>query len=224
MREKLSGEKQAKVGHGYMLQIGSMAIRMGGEDRATYIFPNRRENDAEHSYHLSMTAVELAVMLYPELDHGLIAQFANVHDLVEVETGDVPSYNLTPEQREEKKINEDAALEGVCAQLPPYTATLLQRYEEQVEPEARFVRVVDKLLPAIIHTLAPVANRDVFFKQYGITDKQVLDAMSEKRSQQLRDEYPEFEHIHEIRKVSSAFAREKLLADPVASPVLTSGK
>ena len=210
---ELKGEtkEQVKLAQSYMVQLGKKAVEMAGIDRETYYFADRKENDAEHSYHLTMTAIELASQLYPKLNVGLVAQFAAVHDLVEVITGDIPSHTLTKKQREEKHKTEMAALPQLLAELPPYSADLVQRYEEQIEPEARFVCVVDKLLPAIIHTVATEANKDEFFRRYGDESDDHLAQLSGARSRQLREDYPEFELVHLLRQLASLIARKNLL-------------
>ena len=210
---ELQGEtkEQVKLAQSYMVQLGKKAVEMAGIDRETYYFANRKENDAEHSYHLTIASIELASQLYKNLDVGLVAQFAAVHDLVEVITGDIPSHTLTKKQREDKHKIEMAALPQLLAELPPYTSELVKRYEDQVEPEARFVCVVDKLLPAVVHTVATEANKDEFFRRYGAQSDEHLPQLSGARSRQLREDYPEFELVHLLRQLSSSIARKNLL-------------
>lgn len=208
-----SGEskEQVKLAKRYLDLLGHKACEMADIGRQTHYFPDRKENDAEHSYHLALTSVELAAEFYPTLDIGLVSQYSIVHDLVEVITGDIPSHTLNKKQREEKHEMERAALPALIEQLPPYTARLVQRYEDQIEPEARFVCLIDKLLPSVIHTIAPEANKEEFFRRYGIESEDHLAQLSSARSRQLREDYPEFDFIHVVRQLNSSVARKKIL-------------
>lgn len=75
------------------LELGKIAINFAGVDRVPRYNDERRENDAEHSFMLALIAGELAQTLYPAtLDAGLVSQYAIVHDLIELETGDVATF------------------------------------------------------------------------------------------------------------------------------------
>ncbi len=205
-------KEKVKIAHEAILQLGQRAVEMALIDRAVYLTPERMENDAEHSFHLGLTAMELAEIFYPKLDSGLVAKYSLVHDLIETITGDVPTYNLTKSELEEKRQTEHDALPQLRQKLPEHTRKVLDEYEEQKIPEARFVRVVDKLLPAIIHTILPEANKEEFFRRFGIKDEEHLAQLSAARTRALKADYPEFDLIHQLRTVSSAMARRKLLA------------
>ena len=165
-----------------------------GKHRAPRYPDGHRENDAEHSFHLSLSAVELAADFYPELDVGLVAQFSTVHDLPEVYAGDVRTFKITDEQRQQKKLAEAAAMKRLVKELPPYTVQLLKRYEKQVEPEARFVRFVDKLLPAIINISSGDANS--FRSDYNMMSLEELNQMRAMHLQQLEAMFPDFPAVH----------------------------
>jgi 5'-deoxynucleotidase YfbR-like HD superfamily hydrolase len=202
--------ERAQEAHDYLLKLGEISIQMAGVSRQVVYAEDRPENDAEHSYHLGLSAVEIAANYYPELDAGLIAQFSYVHDLAEVYAGDTPSHNLTKEERVAKETNEKNAVERLLTELPPHTAALLQRYEEQEEPEARFVRFVDKLLPSIIHSLVPEPNREVLARSYGYANADDLLVKRAERTAMLREMFPEFDFIHEIRDLTAATARKRI--------------
>ena len=137
------------------LSIADLCIRYAGVERVPRYHETHRENDAEHSIMVAILSVEIANELRPELDKGLLAQYANIHDFVEIAVGDTPTYHLSEQQLLDKHALEQAALLSLLDTLPPYTAHLLQRYEQQDSPEARFVRAVDKLTPLLVDILGP---------------------------------------------------------------------
>ena len=135
------------------LALGALAVTFAQVERVPRYTEEHRENDAEHSFMLALVANELAALLYPELDAGRVTQFAIVHDLIEIVTGDVPTFTYTPEQMATKHAAEHTALNGLVQTLPRSTASLLWEYEQQEVAEARFVKAVDKLLPVTVDIL-----------------------------------------------------------------------
>ena len=109
-----------------------------------------RETDVEHSFLLATLAPNLARILYPNLDIDRIRHYSLVHDMIEIEVGDVATFNLSPDEQAEKERREQIALEKLLEELPPLEAEALESYEKQDTTEARFVRLVDKLLPAVV--------------------------------------------------------------------------
>lgn len=205
--------ERAQQAHDYLVKLGEVSLGMANVERQVVYAEGRAENDAEHSYNLGLLAVELAASYYPELDAGLVAQFSSVHDLVEVYAGDTPSHNLTEAERREKEEREHKAKERLLLELPPNTADLLRRYEEQKEPEARFVRFIDKLLPSIIHGLVPEPNRAVLEREYGYTSAEDLLVNRDERTARLREMFPEFEFIHIVRDMLAETARQRMFGN-----------
>lgn len=110
----------------------------------------RKENDAEHSWSLALFACALAPHIDTQLNVGLIAQYAVVHDLVEVHAGDTSNHASTAEKAT-KDAREAAALRKLETQLKvfPWIPQTLHAYEVQTDQEAIFVRSVDKILPLL---------------------------------------------------------------------------
>jgi len=191
---RISREQRA---HDYLLTLGHLTVRFAEVERAPRYPSGRRETDVEHSFHLSLSAVELASDIHPELDIGLVAQFSLVHDLPEVYAGDVWTFDISPEDRAKKEANEHKATQRLLKELPPHTAQLLERYEKQKEPEARFVRFVDKLLPAVINTMAGDAN--TFKEDYNLSSIEELLVSRERHGRGLLEMFPEFDTLHIIK-------------------------
>ncbi|MBN2798967.1 MAG: HD domain-containing protein, partial [Deltaproteobacteria bacterium] len=100
------------------------------------------ESVAAHAWGVSLLTVAL---LPEELDLGLALSFAVLHDLAEVEVGDLtPSAGVDATDKSER---ERAAMVGLCAALPSggRLLGLWESYEAQDTPEARFVKELDRL-------------------------------------------------------------------------------
>ena len=181
------------------IQLGKLVSDFARVERMPRWADNQRETDVEHSYLLALVACELAATYYPELQTGLIAEFANVHDLVEVKVGDTPTFLATTQQLDEKIIREHAALRELQAELPAHTVEMLTRYEEQREPEARFVKVVDKMTPAIVNIVSN--NLRPMYEDYAIhTSKEFLETAN-LRDTILAEKYPDFPEIVEACRI-----------------------
>lgn len=194
--------ESAQEAHDYLLALGSLTVRFAEVDRAPRYPDGERETDVEHSYHLALSATELAADYFPDLDVGLVAQFSLVHDLPEVYTGDVWTFNISDEDRALKEAAEKVATARLLEELPPYMAQLLERYEKQEEREARFVRFVDKLLPAVINAMAGDAN--TFSEDYGVMSAEDLLRTRAARTSKLQEQFPDFPMIHMVRDLISA--------------------
>lgn len=117
---------------------------------------SRRENDAEHSWHLALMVTVLAEYADEPIDVGHTVELVVVHDLVEIYAGDTPLYDdegrLTQEQRERE------AADALFGLLPADQARRLRawwdEFEARVTPEARFAKAMDRLQPLLLNWLA----------------------------------------------------------------------
>lgn len=116
----------------------------------------RRENDAEHSWHLAMLVMLLAEYADEPIDVGHTLRLVLVHDLVEIYAGDTPLYDdaALAGQRD----REVAAAERLFPILPADQADRLRRlwdeFEERRTPEARFAKAMDRLQPLLLSWMA----------------------------------------------------------------------
>lgn len=104
------------------------------------------ESVAAHSWGVGWLVL---VLLPSDLDRERALSYAVLHDLPEVRTGDLmPSDGVSTE---DKHARERAAMQAICARLPGGAALLAtwEAYEAQQDPEARFVRQLDRLDMAI---------------------------------------------------------------------------
>jgi putative hydrolases of HD superfamily len=141
--------------------------------QTTLAGPGRRENSAEHSWHLAMMAVTLAEHAPPGTDIARVTAMVLVHDLVEIDAGDLFVYADAAQQARQEEA-ERAAADRIFALLPPDQATSLRglwdEFEERRTPEARFARGLDRLQPMLANLTAGGGT----WREHGITADQVL--------------------------------------------------
>jgi len=117
---------------------------------------SRRENSAEHSWHLALMALVLAEHAPPGTDLGRVMAMVVVHDLVEIDAGDLSVYAPEAEQARQRRA-ERAAADRIFALLPPGQASALRalwdEFEERATVEARFARALDRLQPMLINMM-----------------------------------------------------------------------
>ncbi len=116
----------------------------------------RRENDAEHSWHLAVMVVLLAEYADEPIDVGHTVQLVLVHDLVEVYAGDTPLYDVAGGQDQLER--ERLAADELFSLLPDDQAVRLwalwDEFEERTTPEARFAKAMDRLQPLLLNWMA----------------------------------------------------------------------
>lgn len=203
-----------------VLYLGGFAVWYADVKRATR-YPERTESDVEHSYMLSMIALNLAERFYPELDQALIAQFCLIHDAPEAITGDVPTFDITDVDRAAKEQAEADAVDMLVTEMPTYWTNLLVRYESERDSEARFVRLVDKLMPPVTNVVGDGAT--TYANAYGIHNLADLDKRK-RRGAELRELYPEFPEIHEIRESIVEIIRQTLFDTETGEIILNTKK
>ncbi len=111
----------------------------------------RRENSAEHSWHVAMAALILAEYANEPVDVAHVVRMALVHDIIELDAGDTFAYD--PVANLDKAARERMAADRIFALLPsPQDAelrALWDEFEAGVTAEARFANAMDRLLPVL---------------------------------------------------------------------------
>lgn len=140
-----------------VLALGELALRFGRVDRITYHEDGTtRESDTDHTVMLGLVACAFASQHLHELNPSLIAEFALVHDLVEVYAGDTNTLRIDEDQKVAKKQREHEAKDRIEAEFLftlPWLPIMIHMYEQQLCSEARYVKAMDKLLPKVTHIL-----------------------------------------------------------------------
>jgi putative hydrolase of HD superfamily len=115
---------------------------------------SRRENSAEHSWHLALMALVLAEHAPPGTDLGKVMAMLVLHDLVEIDAGDLFQY-AAQQQQARQAAAERAAADRLFPILPPPQAASLRalwdEFEERATAEAKFARALDRLQPMLIN-------------------------------------------------------------------------
>ncbi|GAA1534932.1 HD domain-containing protein [Nocardioides humi] len=116
----------------------------------------RRENDAEHSWHLALMVILLAEYADEPIDVGHAMRLVVIHDLVEIYAGDSPVF--VPGADGDQQEREAAAADRLFGLLPPDQAgemrALWDEFEAGLTPEARFGKAMDRLEPMLLNWLA----------------------------------------------------------------------
>lgn len=135
--------------------------------------PARRENSAEHSWHLALMALALGDHAPPGTDLGRVTAMLLIHDLVEVDAGDLFVYASAADQARQEAA-ERAAADRIFGLLPAdqgaSARALWDEFEERRTPEARFARALDRLQPMLANIQADGGT----WREHGITADQVL--------------------------------------------------
>lgn len=123
---------------------------------STLAAADRRENDAEHSWHLALMVPILAEYADEPIDVGHTIRLVVVHDLVEIYAGDTPLYD--DQLRTSQVERELAAADRLFGLLPDDQArdfrALWDEFEARQTPEARFAKAIDRLEPNLLNWMA----------------------------------------------------------------------
>lgn len=149
--------------------------------RRSYVLgTDRRENDAEHSWHLAVMAIFLQEHAKEEINLLYVLKMVLIHDLVEIDAGDTFCYD-TKGNNDKADKEQKAALRIFSLLPPPQKDELMEiwlEFENGDCAEARFARALDRLMP-ILHNYFAQGKT---WKENGITVSQVLQ-----RNEQISD-------------------------------------
>ncbi|MGD8277020.1 MAG: HD domain-containing protein [Gemmatimonadota bacterium] len=143
--------------------------------RTRLIDGSRRENSAEHSWHLGIMAVLLAEYAPDAIDRARVLELVLLHDLVEIDAGDTFAYDVAGNV--DRLERERAAADRLFGLLPPDQAARCRARWDEFEagdtPEARFALALDRLQPL----LQNVAANGGAWRSHGVSREQVLERM-----------------------------------------------
>ena len=131
----------------------------------------RRENSAEHSWHLALLAIVLVEHAAEPVDVARVVAMLLVHDLVEIDAGDTFAYDdVGHETKVEREVQAAERLYGL---LPSDQGTTLRALWDEFErgdtADARFALAIDRLQPVLLNH----ANRGGPWHQHGISRERV---------------------------------------------------
>ena len=115
---------------------------------------SRRENSAEHSWHLAIMAILLAEYAPSPVDISKVIKMVLLHDIVEIDAGDVFCYDV--QGNVGKADREQQAADRIFGLLPPDQAQdfrqIWDEFEAQQSSEAQFAAALDRIQP-FLHNL-----------------------------------------------------------------------
>ncbi len=139
----------------------------------------RRENDAEHSWHIALMAYLFREYANEEVDILRVMLMCLIHDIVEIDAGDTYAYDA--QGLETQAAREAAARERLYSILPEdqgaELAALFDEFEACETPEARFARALDNIQPMMLNH----SNGGGDWREHGIAAEQVYRRQSRTR-------------------------------------------
>jgi putative hydrolases of HD superfamily len=126
----------------------------------TLVDGSRPENSGEHSWHLALYALVLADQATPGVSIDRVIRMLLIHDLVEIDVGDVPihSQNGQAHASAETRAAEAKAADRIFGLLPPDLRDSLRALWEEFEaadtPDARFAKSLDRVQPVMANLMS----------------------------------------------------------------------
>lgn len=122
--------------------------------RQTYLTDGkRRENDAEHTWHMAVMAVILSEYANEDIDLAKTLAMILLHDVVEIDAGDTYAYDEEGKRTQHER--EEAAAHRLYGLLPDDQRDkyreLFMEFEEGLTPEAVFARAMDNIQPLMLN-------------------------------------------------------------------------
>lgn len=167
MNERLSGQIK------FMLELDKMKNLY----RQTYVLhEDRKENDAEHSWHLAVMAFLLAEYADKPVDVTKVMKMVLVHDVVEIDAGDTYCYD--EEGYKSKADREEKAARRIFGLLPEDQEKefydLWREFEDCETSDAQFAAVLDRLQPLLLN----YTRNGISWQEHGIFMDQVMQRNS----------------------------------------------
>lgn len=132
----------------------------------------RRENDAEHAWHMAVMIYLLKEYANDEFDVAKAMMMALIHDVVEIDAGDAYAYD--EKGMGAQKAREERAAERIFGLLPDdqkeHLKSLFCEFEEGKTAEARFARVMDNFQPLLLNH----SNGGADWREHNVSRTQVV--------------------------------------------------
>ena len=141
----------------------------------TLVDGSRPENSGEHSWHLALYALVLGDQAGPGVSIDRVIRMLLIHDLVEIDVGDVPihSQNGQAHGSLETQAAEAKAADRIFGLLPAdlrdSLRTLWEEFEAAESPDARFAKSLDRVQPVMANLMSGGGT----WKTYNVTAEQL---------------------------------------------------
>lgn len=123
--------------------------------RTMLIDKSRRENDAEHSWHIALMAMLFKDYAPDGCDISKAVQMCIVHDLIEIYAGDTFAYD--PVANKDKADREKQAADKLFSQLPEHLGKefrqLWEEFDAMETPTSKYAAAMDRIQPYLHNTL-----------------------------------------------------------------------
>ena len=132
----------------------------------------RRENDAEHAWHMAIMIYLLKEYSNEKIDVAKTIMMALIHDIVEIDAGDTYAYD--EKGLETQKEREKQAADRIFGMLPDdqrdELRALFEEFEACETAEARFAKAMDNFQPLLLNNL----NGGADWKEHKVTKSKVI--------------------------------------------------
>ena len=123
--------------------------------RTMLLDKSRRENDAEHSWHIAVMALLFEEYASEPVDIGHAIKMCVVHDLIEIYAGDTFAYDV--EGNKSKAEREEKAADRLFALLPEeqgaYIRALWEEFDGMETADSKYAACLDRIQPFFHNTL-----------------------------------------------------------------------
>jgi putative hydrolases of HD superfamily len=126
----------------------------------TLVDGSRPENSGEHSWHLALYALVLADQAGPDVDINRVIRMLLIHDLVEIDVGDVPIHSANGQAHAsvETQAAEAKAADRIFGLLPNDLSadlcSLWEEFEAAETPDALFAKSLDRVQPVMANLMS----------------------------------------------------------------------
>lgn len=140
--------------------------------RQTYLTDGeRKENDAEHSWHIALMAILLKEHIKEEVDILKVVTMVLLHDLVEIDAGDTYAYDNAGTAT--KRAREEKAADRIFGLLPEdqgtYFRALWEEFESYESADAKYAHLLDNFQPILLNH----ASGGKSWMEHGVKKEQI---------------------------------------------------
>ena len=144
----------------------------------------RKENDAEHAWHMALMTVLLSEYANEKIDVLKTVTMLLLHDIVEIDAGDTYAYDA--ENLKTQKAREDTAKERIFSLLPSEQKeemiALFDEFEAYESAESKFAHAMDNLQPLLLNN----SNGGADWREHQVTAEQVYGRQSKTQKGSVR--------------------------------------
>ena len=131
----------------------------------------RRENDAEHAWHMAIMTLLLSEYANEEIDVLRVLSMLLIHDLVEIDAGDTYAYDTVGGATQHTR--EEAAAQRIYGILPEdqgkWLYDLWEEFEAYETPEAKYAHMLDNSQPLFLNN----ATDGISWVEHGVKKSQI---------------------------------------------------